>query len=1178
MKKQLLVFISVFLFYYTVFGQITFQKSVIHSINNNSGNETNAMKFGDLDGDGNQDIIIAYGNQITWHRFNDAFQVYESVNIVTDNIFGVTSIFIGDIDNDSDLDILAGSENGNSDRLYWFENTDGNGSFDITHVVGTNLYDAFQVSLADLDTDGDLDILFEESFTNQVKWYENSDGFGNFSSSANNIVSTGSSVFRGLKTADIDGDSNLDIVYITGSYIRWKRNEGNGTFSATQTVSTSSYQYRSFAVSDMDYDGDLDVVAVGVSRVIWFENADGLGDFYGSSNSHLLTNTSSNNREKVEVVDVNNDGYKDILFSTTEYQNNRLVYFEGTNSFGGFDANEVLISDIETQGSFIVTDINNDGDVDICIDKNFSRAVFLYTNSGSLGNFEEGAQINVIINSPKGIKVSDLDNDGDEDLLILSEDSPQLIWLDNIDDNTYIQNDLEINNNIISMSIGDINGDLNTDILYSYDSNIFWLENMNGMYGSPINITNSLSYVTDIKLKDIDDDNDNDIIAVSLLDDKLVVFENLDGLGSFGSEQIISQVNNPKSTSLNDFNGDGFLDILLAADNEIAWFENINGQGNFSQSNIVGSISSFDGEIISKDIDNDGDIDIVALNPNLVWYENIDGLGSFVERPMILNTSNLNNVLIKAGDIDEDQDIDILVTYKLSTNNTWIRWYENTDGLGGFNTFHTLDSNLNDLSSISLKDFESDGDIDLLYSSSVLNEIGWYKNLGVLGNEINGVVQLDLDLDGCTLDDIKIGNLLIGTNNGNDSFSSFTQLDGSYQIALNLGTFETSVISSLNYFNVTPISNVSVFNDLGNTEAIDFCFEPIGVINDLNISVYPSLNDPRPGFNTTYQIVYNNIGTTQLSGNVTFEFDDAKLNFLNASETIVSQTANTLTFNFTDLNPFETRTIDLEFNVFAPPTTNIDDVLVSTATVNPVTGDNTADDNVFTLNQTVIGSYDPNDIRVLEGEEILLADADKYLHYIIRFQNTGTASAINVNVENVLDYKLDWTTMQLESLSHTGRVEIANGSMVKFIFDNINLPDSTSDEPNSHGYIAYKIKPKDNVVVGDIFNSTADIFFDFNPAIVTNTVSTEIVNTLSVEDFEASSFLIFPNPANNILNIEGETVIESVTIYDINGRLLNTITSKSKKAKLDVSNLSQGLYFLEITSGNKKESLKFIKK
>ncbi|WP_033961895.1 DUF7619 domain-containing protein [Psychroserpens jangbogonensis] len=116
-----------------------------------------------------------------------------------------------------------------------------------------------------------------------------------------------------------------------------------------------------------------------------------------------------------------------------------------------------------------------------------------------------------------------------------------------------------------------------------------------------------------------------------------------------------------------------------------------------------------------------------------------------------------------------------------------------------------------------------------------------------------------------------------------------------------------------------------------------------------------------------------------------------------------------------------------------------------------------------------MNSFDPNDITVLEGEETYINDIDKYLHYIIRFQNAGTSEAINLKGTNILDDKLDWNTLELKSSSHDNRVEINNGNTISFIFNYINLPDSTLDDPNSHGYIAYKVKPKSNVIVDDVF-------------------------------------------------------------------------------------------------------------
>ncbi|HOD10585.1 MAG TPA: T9SS type A sorting domain-containing protein, partial [Flavobacterium sp.] len=304
-----------------------------------------------------------------------------------------------------------------------------------------------------------------------------------------------------------------------------------------------------------------------------------------------------------------------------------------------------------------------------------------------------------------------------------------------------------------------------------------------------------------------------------------------------------------------------------------------------------------------------------------------------------------------------------------------------------------------------------------------------------------------------------------------------------------------------------------------------------------------------------------NVGLTLMSGAVTFEFDGSKLNFLSSSQAVSSQTENTLTYNFTGLYPFDTKVIYLEFNVLAPPITNNDDLLVSSASITPVANDATPEDNVFSYTQVVVGSFDPNDITCLEGDQVLIEDADEYLHYLIRFQNTGTAPAVNVRVDQVLDDKLDWTTMQLEGLSHSGRVAIDNGSDVSFIFNNINLPDSTNDEPNSHGFITYKIKPKNNVALGDIINASASIYFDFNLPIITNTASTEFVETLATGDFEVGKVSVYPNPTNGILTIASTSTITEISLYNHLGQL---VLSAKDTTSIDASSLRSGVYLLSI--------------
>ena len=593
-------------------------------------------------------------------------------------------------------------------------------------------------------------------------------------------------------------------------------------------------------------------------------------------------------------------------------------------------------------------------------------------------------------------------------------------------------------------------------------------------------------------------------------------------------------------------------------------------------------------DVAVGDIDGDSDLDIAYISgggfDSVFWHENTDGQGLFGSAQIVTDQLGSNGSTAMAiADIDNDGDNDIICSSRDSSGSDDILWVPNFDGLGDFDLAQIVSTGRNYITSIYATDFDNDGDIDLLSSSQYGRNIVWHENLGIAYNLIKGTAYLDMDSNGCDEFDFKLENLLISTTNDSGNINSFFTVDGlfsgEYQFLVGEGSYTTFVTSLLpDYYMSSPTSHSSNFVGFGTIDDdLDFCIEPIGEVNDLNISIYPSENDPRPGFDTSYLLVYKNIGTTQLNGLVSFEFDNSKLNFLSANETIASQSANTLTFNFNDLNPFETRTIDLEFNVFAPPTTNIDDELLAIATINPVSGDETEDDNVFTLAQMVFGSYDPNDITVLEGDQITIEDADKYLHYLIRFQNTGTASAINVRVENVLDDKLDWTTMQLESLSHIGRVEIFNETEVSFIFNNINLADSTNDEPNSHGYIAYKIKPKSNVEVGDIISGTADIFFDFNPPITTNTVNTEVVEPLSIGDYTKQTIQLFPNPANSKLVITSNKVIDRLTVIDINGRTLNEIQLSKLEYTLDVSSLTKGVYFLELQSGESKMTKKFIK-
>ena len=406
-----------------------------------------------------------------------------------------------------------------------------------------------------------------------------------------------------------------------------------------------------------------------------------------------------------------------------------------------------------------------------------------------------------------------------------------------------------------------------------------------------------------------------------------------------------------------------------------------------------------------------------------------------------------------------------------------------------------------------------------------------------------------------------MSQILVTTQNGLNTFSTFSQTDGTFYLPAGEGQYVTSITSPLVNYNVNPLSHTDNFVGLNSVSSANFCVEPTIIYNDLEVEISP-INQPRPGFPAKYNISIKNKGTNPLNGFITFTYNNDKIIFANSTQVPSSQILNTLNFDFNNLLPFQSKTINITFIVKNIPDVNIGENLVCTAEITGAFSDTTPINNSFTLNQIVVGAYDPNNITVLEGSEILLSDADDYLHYVIRFQNTGSHFAERVNIKNILDSKLDWNTLEIISSSHNNRVEIKDGNEIDFIFDAIYLPSSTQNISESNGFISYKIKPKSNVVIGDIFNNQANIYFDSNPAITTNNVATEIVNVLGIEDFSSSDVLIYPIPTNNELIIKSNTRLSKIEIYN---ELAQLIYQSSETDSIDFSKFDNGFYILKIT-------------
>ncbi|MEW5677477.1 T9SS type A sorting domain-containing protein [Flavobacterium enshiense] len=1188
--KRILLFATALLFTATLYSQIGFQDHHVTSFTLLSNNS----KTGDIDNDGDLDIVAFGSNSIDWYpnrHPENGFNARKSVNYNESNF--IQSIDLSDFDGDGDLDILAADMS--SDKIYWHQNLDGQGNFGPAQVL--KILDLVQfVRHADMDNDGDKDLIFmrgNESTAFYIGYYENTNEPANYTiyhPITNEFINVSfQMVFNDL---DLDGDSDLFLRF--NGVLMTIKNYGNGTFSALTPISSINTHHRLFDVGDIDNDGDADLVGyvetnTSNKKLVCYLN-DGLGNF----GAELIIRQNITLISTLKLDDLDNDGYKDILLSirntNPEYYSD-LVWQKNSGSLT-FAIQPTIAASVRNIYATNTFDIDSDGDKDILTDSNGHR-VTTYRNNG-LGVFNAPEYPAAATTESRCAVAADIDNDGDIDVVGSSYNEGRVFLYKRRPDGTFA-NQLIITSSVIGakeVAVADMDGDADLDIISVSDDSgngpdkVSWYRNLDGQgnFGPQINLPIGTYNSPDgLRVYDVDGDGDKDIVTAFSNwpgeGDKIIWFAN-NGLGGFASAQEIGTgINNLQALQEADLDNDGDMDVVSASysDNKIAWFENLNGMGSFGPIRTVTTAATQVRDVAIADLDTDGNLDIIYMNNSLrkvFWQKNTDGLGNF--GPQLTLNSNVDfsgAFTVAARDIDNDSDIDVVVGEGDETN-----WLENLYGQGNFDLPKRIAINTVGPSSTQLVDYDNDGDLDVLSAGGAYGTTVWHENTGVSRNIIRGDVRLDIAGNGCDATDTPLPNILVSSTNGTTTEATLTlrnEFAGKYYLYAGLGNYQTMIAATMPpHFTLTPATHNATFTSYGNTAIADFCIEPVGQVNELSVALYP-LGEARPGFPASYQLVYANGGTTTLTGQTTLQYDNTKMQFVSAGTVPSSQTDNTLNFDFTNLAPFEIRSVRVNFQVFAIPTTNLNENLAFAATITPNTSDYSPEDNVFELNQVVRGSYDPNDITCLEGTQVLIGDADEYLHYIIRFQNTGTASAINVKVQHELDPKLDWTTFKLESLSHDARITIKNESLVEFNFANIQLADSTSDEPNSHGFATFKIKPTvSQVTVGAVVNATANIYFDNNPPITTNTAATEYVSLLGTESFAEDKFSIYPNPAREQLIITSEEDILEVAIHNLLG---GKVLEEKNNNTITVSTLETGVYFISVKTKMGNFSKKFIK-
>jgi hypothetical protein len=452
-------------------------------------------------------------------------------------------------------------------------------------------------------------------------------------------------------------------------------------------------------------------------------------------------------------------------------------------------------------------------------------------------------------------------------------------------------------------------------------------------------------------------------------------------------------------------------------------------------------------------------------------------------------------------------------------------------------------------------------------------------NPGGSFNEIHGNISIDINYNGCDVTDPVFSNFNFIATDGTTTGTISSNQSGTYYAPVADGQHTiTPNPENPTYWNFSPPNLVVDFPTQTSPFTQDFCVTANGMIEDLEIIVVP-LEQARPGFDTDYKVVVKNKGNQTSSGSVTLDFEEDFMTLLSSNPNAGNNPSNQLSWSFSNLQPFQMSPYEFTMRLNTPTATvnplNSNDILTFTGTVTGTGTDAMPADNVMVLDQTVVNSYDPNDKTCLEGKVIEPSLVGEYVHYMIRFENTGTASAVNIVVKDEIDLsQFDITTLIPLEGSHDYYTRVRDNNVVEFIHENINLDfnDATND-----GYVLFKIKTLNTLIEGDTFDNTAEIYFDFNFPIITNTETVTVMSTASIGETTDTSIAVYPNPARDFINISSLNGLKSATLIDVNGRRLSqtNFIGNTTEQRISLENLTSGVYFVTIQSelGQKVEKV-----
>lgn len=345
-------------------------------------------------------------------------------NTVDGGFDGVISVFAADIDGDGDTDVL-GAGNIAYD-ITWWENTDGTGTSWTEHTIDPDFPSARSVYAADLDGDGDTDVLGASGGGQSIHWWENTDGTGTSWTrrSVAGYTGYGSSVFA----TDMDGDDDIDVIGCVSNDVSWWENIDGSGISWTEHIVEESFDAAGqVCATDVDGDGDIDLLGSAYygNAMVWWENTDGTGTSW-------TVNTVDDSFEyaaSVSAADVDEDGDIDVLGAAET--DDDITWWENTDGSGATWAEHTIEGNFDGAFAVYATDIDGDGFTDVLGAARFADDITWWENSDTdPGIYWTSHTVDDSFNGAMSVYATDIDGDGDTDILGGALEADEIAWWD----------------------------------------------------------------------------------------------------------------------------------------------------------------------------------------------------------------------------------------------------------------------------------------------------------------------------------------------------------------------------------------------------------------------------------------------------------------------------------------------------------------------------------------------------------------------------------------------------------------------------------------------------------------------------------------------------------------------------------------------------------------------------